>query len=303
MPTNALFMTLVLAFSGAASAQTAPDSGESKLKISNVMSNKKFQADDTLTDAKMKADDGSLSRYSLRTNLSYYGPTLTDLEAKDQPNPDGSVGSYATALGGSLGFRIRLSPTRTISMGTGLKALYPMHGIERFDMNDPYVSYDMASRFWGIQMRNSPGFSIVTIPNYTKIGEYATLDFKNSLIYDLGRSGFAVGFDTSFGYFLYNRGYERRDGKAARNNLSLSPNIKYNFTDKFNMNTSVNMSFWNPRTAQSPWIMWNRTVTQSVGFGYAIKRDIYVSPYFRMFPSRLAADTTTFNLSAILSIL
>lgn len=309
---KATLLPLLFAASLGAQAQTtslapttesSPASGETKAVIGEVLTNKKFQDDYTLTDAKLRADDGSLSRYSLRTNLSYYGPTLNDLEAKDQPNPDGSVGSYATALGGSLGLRIRLNPTQTISMGTGLKAIYPFHGMERFDMNDPYMSWDIASRFWGVQMRNSPGFSIVTVPNYTKVGEFATFDYKNSLVYDLGKSGAAIGFDTSFGYFFYNRGYERRDGKAARNNLSFSPNVKYNISDKLNVNTSVSMSFWNPRESASPWIMWNRSVTQSLGLGYSFRRDIYLSPYLRMYPSRLAADTTTFNLSAILSVL
>lgn len=277
--------------------------GTTKSNLGSILENKKFEDSQTLTDAKLKADAGSLSRYSLRSTLAYYGPTLNDFGAKDQPNPDGSPGNYKTALSGSLGLRIRTSSDHTISMGTGLKAIYPFHGMERFDVNDPYLSFDFANRFGGLQMRNSVGGSYVTSPDYIKIGEYGTVDLKNSLVYDLGASGFAIGFETSYGHFLYNRGYEKKDKNAARNNLSFSPNMKYNITDKLNVSSSMNMSFWNPRSVDNQSVMWNRTMTQSLGLGYALKRDVYLSPYLRFYPDRLAADTTTFNFSATLSVL
>ncbi len=50
--------------------------GDSVIKIKDVSGNKQFADDKEITDAKMKADAGSLSKYSLSFSLSYYGPTF-----------------------------------------------------------------------------------------------------------------------------------------------------------------------------------------------------------------------------------
>ena len=277
--------------------------GETQTKVSDLLKNKKFEENDKITDAKLRADGGSLSKYSLSFSLSYYGPTLGDLSEKDQPNPDGSVGSYETALGGSLGARYRMSSSETIKVGTGLKVIHPLHGAERTDVNNPYISYGVSSKMDKVQMRNSFGGSVITIPNYTKIGEYASLDYDNSLVYDLGISGFAVGLDSSFSMYLYNREYRKTDGKSSTYNLSFYPNIKYNFTDKLSVNTSVSMSYWNPRANESRWNLQNRSVSQRLGMGYAYTRDIYISPYLNFYPDKLSPQSTTINVSTSFSIL
>ena len=88
------------------SAAAASES-TSRASLPEVLQNKKFQENEKITDAKLKADGGSLSKYSLSATLSYYGPTLGDFSAADQPNPDGNGGNYETSLGGSLGGRYR----------------------------------------------------------------------------------------------------------------------------------------------------------------------------------------------------
>ena len=282
-----------------------PSSGESTAKLRDVLKNKKYEEDHLITDSKLRADEGSFSKYSLKFNLSYYGPTVSDLGAADQPNPDHSISPKETALGGSLGGRYRMDSTHTISAGTGLKAVHPFHGMERIDTNTPYMSYDISSRWRGIQMRNSPGASIVTIPNYTQVGEFASLDYNFSAVFDLGVSKWALGTDVTFGYYLYNRDYTAKDGRAQRFNISTSPFLKYNFTDKLSVNTSVGLAWWNPRQLEkkdAP-VLYNSSVTQRLGLAYALTRDIYFSPYLSFFPGRLATDLTTLNFSTIFSVL
>lgn len=262
-----------------------------------------FEDPHTLTDPKLRAEEGSMSRYSIKFNLSYYGPTLGDLGAKDQPNPDGSVGMYATSLGGSVSARYRTSPTRAFAFGTGLKAIYPLHGIERFDVNNPYLSYDMSSRWGNLQMRNSPGVSYITVPNYKKIGEYAALSFGNSLVYDVKGTDIAFGLETDFGYYLYDREYRREDGKASRFTFSFGPNVKYRFTEKLNVNARMSVNFWNPRALPDQWALWNRSPTMSVGLAYGLTKEIFLSPYLYFYPNRITADSVSMNMSTIFSIL
>lgn len=277
---------------------------------SSILKNKKFEDDKEITDSKLKADSGSLSRYSLKFSLSYYGPPVGDLSNEMQPNPDGSVGTYETALGGSIGFRYRIDSKSAVSLGTGVNAVTPVQGVKRYDVKNPFLSYDRNARIDNVQMRNSFGVTAVTNPAYRDIGEYAGLNYDNSLVYNIGTSGFAVGVDTSLSYYLFERGIKEgnsRDAKkeaaAGRYSLGFYPQIKYNFTDKFNTYTSLAINFNNPRGTEDHTVLWNRTLSQRVGFGYAFTRDIYFAPYFNFYPKSFTADSTTVNFSTTFSIL
>ena len=277
--------------------------GESKTPLRDVLGNQKFQENNEITDAKIKADAGSLSKYSLKFNLSYYGPTMGDLSAKDQPNPDGSIGTYETSIGGSLGGRYRIDPKTTVSVGSGVKLVHPFHGMDRTDLNNPYISYDKTAKIAGIQMRNSIGASYITIPNYTAVGEYASVNYDASFFYDLGKSGYSVGLDSSLGYFLYGRDYKKSDRSAGRANWAFYPTVKYNFSDYLNINTSTNISFWNPRARKDEFALLNRTVSQRLGLGYLYSRDVYISPYVNFFPDKLSWDRTTLNIVTSFSLM
>lgn len=274
-----------------------------EVKAADLLKNKQFEENEKITDAKLRADSGSLSKYSLSFSLAYYGPTVGDLAAKDQPNPDGTVSSNETALSGSFGGRYRINKSETVRIGSGLKVIHPFHGAERTDLNNPYVSYSITSKVGDVQMRNSMGAAAITVPNYTKIGEYASLDYDNSIVYDLGTSGFAIGFDSSFSLYLYNREYRKADGKTSTYNLSFYPSIKYNISDKLNVNTSVSVGYWNSRSNESRWNLQNRTISQRLGAGYAYSRDIYISPYLNFYPDKFTDKSTTVNISTSFSIL
>ena len=279
------------------------ESQTSKIKLREAVKNQKFEDDKEITDSRLKADSGSLSKYSLKFSLSYFGPPVGDLGNKYQPNPDGSIGVYATSLGGSISGRLRFDNKSAISVGTGISALTPFHGIERTDVKTPFISYDRNSRLGDIQMRNSYGFSVTTIPNFKAVGQYGSLSYDNSWVYNLGSSGFAMGLDTGLNLFLYERGYENKDGKASRYLLGLYPQIKYNLSDKANIYTSLAVSLWNPRKLDDEFALHNKILSGRLGMGMAYSRDIYFAPYLNFYPERLTADTTTISFSTIFSIL
>lgn len=292
----------------AQSLSTAAPEATSAIKGSSVLRNKKFEDSETLTDAKLKADAGSLSQLSVKASLSYFGPTFGDLSAPEQPNPDGSVGSYSQAIKGSLSGRYRLSSDSAISAGTGISFIKPFHGWDRTDVSNPFASYDFSSRFGKLQMRNSPGFTISTVPNYTAIGQFGGLSWDNSLVYALG-GGLALSFDTSLNYWIFTRSYKPGstksggDGNASLYSVSWYPGLKYNFSDKFNVNTSAGFSLQNPRSEYDPAVLWNKTVSLRLGLGYAFSRDVYFAPYVQTFVTKLAFDTTTINVAGVFSVL
>lgn len=59
------------------------------MKIEDALKNKTFQEDKRITDIELKAAAGSLSRYSMKFDLSYSGPPVNDLSDPEMPNPDG----------------------------------------------------------------------------------------------------------------------------------------------------------------------------------------------------------------------
>ena len=304
--TTLLALSLSTVVNASDSSGNSTVSSESRIKREQVdesSSNKKFEDARVLIDPKLRADDGSLSRYSLKFNLSYYGPTLDDLSAKDQPNPDNVVGSRETALGGSMAARYRLSPTQTLSLGTGLRAVYPLHGIERFDLNNPYLYYDITTRVGRLQMRNSPGISVVTLPAFREAGQYAGLSFFNSFMYDFPNTSLAVGLETNFSYYLFSRDYERGDGRLSSYNISFSPTLRYRFSERLNISTSYGLNLWNPRGHEDRFALHNRTPTQNLGIGYALTKEIFLNPYIYFYPNRISADGTTLNFAAIFSVL
>ena len=71
-------------------------------------------------------------------------------------------------------------------------------------------------------MRNSPGLSYISTPNYRNTGEESAVKWDQSLAYQIEDSRFFATFDTAVGYYFYNRGYKPGtvkkggDGTAAK---------------------------------------------------------------------------------------
>ncbi|WP_413585301.1 hypothetical protein [Bdellovibrio sp. HCB274] len=289
----------------ASSTEAAPTTQSSVLKQENVI-NKKFQEDKDITDARLKAESGSLSRYSLKASLSYSGPPVGDMSNPNQPNPDGSICACETSLGGSLGLRYRFDSKTAMSLGTGVNALTPFQGVKRYDVRNPYLGVDRNSRVGDIQMRNGVKGVYVTNQTYRDIGEYASFGYDTSVIYNFGTSGFAAGVDASFDYYFFDRGADVKSKKemtTGRYSLGFFPQVKYNFTDKFNMYSSLAVNFNNPRGTEDALVLWNRTLSSRLGLGYAIRRDIYFAPFLNFYPKTLTADSTTVNFATTFSIL
>lgn len=295
--------------SSTAKASTASSATSISTEVHKILQNKKFEETNTLTDSKLRADDGSLSRFSLKGSFSFFGPTLGDLSAKDQPNPDGTVGSYAQALKGSAMMRYRLSSVSALSAGTGIAIIHPFHGWSRTDVNNPFFSFDRAIRYKKLQLRTSPGLTIATVPEFTRTGEIGGLTWDNSLYSKIADSRLGFTFDTNIAWWVYNRKYRpgsvRRggDGRALEYTLSVYPGLKYSLSDQMTVYSSYGFQLFNPRERTDKSVLWRRTPSTRLGFSYAFGRDAYISPYLSTYPSEAFSKATTINLSTVFSLL
>lgn len=279
---------------------TAPVS--STTRIDPIEAKNKEEAPQ-ITDGKLKAENGSFSTYSLKMNLSMSGPPIGDLSSPYQPNPDGSIGNNQTSIAGSLNGRYRFDKETSLSLGSGIRGYTPFQGIQRFDLSTPTLTYDRVFKKGEIQMRSAPGVSLVTIPEYLKVGEYASLNYDASIYQDLGLSRFRMGVEGSFGYYLYHRSYDPSDKRAQRYNLAFYPGLKYTLSDHLTMSTSLNVSFQNPRELKNEFALLNKTLSQRLGMEYSLTRTIFISPYLNFYPKSLNTGSTTLNINTIFSML
>src|SRR5690349_1930474 len=71
-------------------------------KLIKAVGQKKFDEDTRINDLQLRAEAGSLSRYSGSFSFSYAGPSVTDMTDTNIPNPDGRNGDFRTNLGGTV---------------------------------------------------------------------------------------------------------------------------------------------------------------------------------------------------------
>ena len=264
---------------------------------------KKYEDKREITDAKMRADLGSLSRISFKFDLRYMGPAMGKPFEKDLPNPDRMVRVNATSLKGSISGRYRLDSNSSLFLGGGLNALHPFHGMSRMDVNTPQFGYDMFHRLGEAQMRNAFGVTVETVPTYLNVGTAGGVNYVGSWIHNLGTSGFSAGTDMMLFYKIYSREYLPTDRSVPRYTTVLSPVLKYNFSDRLNVGTNVDFAFWNPRSRERETVLLPQTVTQKISLGYAFTKAVYVSPYLNFYPGKMATDTTTVNVATVFSLL
>lgn len=276
---------------------------------------KKFEENRQITDAELKSRAGSLSRISLKATLNYSGPTLDDLSATNQPNPDNTVSATAVGPSGSIGARLRLDSSTSISVNAGVTGQYLFtRKPSTLDFKNPFITYDKSFKIGGVQVVASPGLTWVTSNVYRQVGQLAGIDSKIYAAYDLGDSPFSVGTSVSASYYFFDRDYApdqvtksgrviKRDGRVGRISATLAPNIKYKLSSKFSINTSWGFQFLNPRYYDSALKFNSRLVNQWLGVGYAITRDIYINPYIQFYPTDFSWRTTTMNLNTVFSVL
>ncbi len=288
------------------SMNTVPAVDQSTIELDRILGDKKIEDPNVITDQKLKADEGSRSRYSMKFNLSYAGPGITDLGNKDQPNPDHVLNTLQTKLNGLIGGRYRIDGVSAINAGTGVTAIHPLNGWDRTDVSTPFLSYDRSVRVYDVQMRHTFEIADVTTPEYIATGEFASTYYDLDLVKQIGMSRFSAGLEFKFDYFFYGRNYDataKSDAGAARYYASFYPNLKFKVNDNLNINSYLNIMYYNQRALSDKSVLARRTVAQRLGIGYSFAKDIYLNPYITWFPDSVSSDTTTFNLSAVFSIL
>ena len=299
-----------------ASVEKASSENTTSTSSDSLLKNKQYEDTKALTDPALRTSDGSLSRYSFKGSFSYYGPELSNLSSQNQPNPDGTNGTYSQRASGSVTMNYRNSATTSFAAGTGITDNYPFSGSPVFNTNNPFLAYNMASRFGNLQMLNSPELIDTTNPVYTRTGEVAGVEWYNGLVYNFENSHWAVSADTTAYYWIFGRDYVKSDsskGAVQQYVINFKPGVKYNITDRLVSYTNMGIEWFNIRDNSGDYsVLVHRAPSLNLGIGYAYSRDIYVSPYFITYPwtgstpttgPTLTQNETTFNFTTTFNLL
>lgn len=298
------WMSLTQVAHGAETA-TSTNSGvmDESLRLKLRELNKKHEVNTDITNPEMAAQAGSTSQYSLKFNVSYYGAPIDRPFSKEGPNPDNSPIDPSTTLSGSLSLLYRLDKRSAISVGSGLTALTPFHGVKRVDTKNPYAGIDYNYKIGNWQMRSSVSVSATTQENYTKRGQNASASLGQNFAYKFPETKISVGSNNSLSFYNYNREYLPKDGSTSSYYLGIYPFAEYGINDKLSLKTSVSVSFYNPRSTKNQWELQHRFPNQWLGMGYSYSRTVYIYPYVSFYPTRFNWETTTVAFSTIFSLL
>lgn len=284
-----------------------------KARIEDVVKNKKFEEDRRISDLELKAQAGSLSRYSFKFDLSFAGPPLDNLSDPEMPNPDNRPRNNRTSLGGFMGLRYRMDSQQAVNVSTGFKWLSPYQQAtgERvnkrptdkdYEIANPQVSYDRTYALGATQMRTSVSYSRATADYYTERGQTSSAGISQGVKWIMWQSRWTLGGTLGYDAFFFDRGYEAKDGRLSRQYVNVIPSLEYRILNNLNFRASVAYGFSNMRLTPSWWDYLPFSGSARVGLGWGITRDVYFNPYISFFSEKPAIHTSALSFSTVFSI-
>lgn len=305
-------------------------SGQSTLQLQDATASEKKNKvdgdiDEEITNAKMRAESGSKSKFSLSTGLSYTGGSLAKpLDAK-RPALSGEPGQQTRTSGNlDLSARYRWSKNDSVSLGTSFKLYTPFQGNtakpgqKQYSVADPVLSYTRTGRLGSeIQTNGYLAASAGTSEESLSTNSLSSVFSQFTLLHafqngvTMGAAFFgaytfygnAAGTDPSMNpddQWLY-AGYGGDDRSLV--NLGIFPFLEYSINDRLSLRTVFGYFNWRHIYGDSNDFRLLQTyVYQSIGLGISVTRDIYLYPNVQFVPDNIRNDFTNVAFSASINI-
>ncbi len=284
--------------------------------------------DEIITNAQLRAQLGSKSRWSFKSNLGYNGGPLSNAFGRIRSNFNDKANNDLTGFVGGTGLNYRINESDNLSAGINIKMKNPSHidpfsndfenphqekketSARRYDVGSLTIEWDRAYNLANLQAVTSVNYSHVT--DQTIIDDLAALGstgFKQTILAVLEESRWSVGASLFLNYFLYSG---PRSAKAKRQNLpqqdfdyELSPFAEYSFNDAYSFKTVlayVNFVHYQTRGAFAEGTIQAQIPYQSIGVGISVHRDIYFYPHIQFSPFNIRSDRTAIALNTHINL-
>ncbi|MGZ3772592.1 MAG: hypothetical protein ACXVCY_10585 [Pseudobdellovibrionaceae bacterium] len=311
LQTTTLLSLFFIAFSGAQAEESSVT--ESKSKIEKTSSNKvdgSESADDILTNANLRAMSGSKSKWSISTSFTYDGGTLNKPFDENRPNiADASATSSDTDLNGTLSVKYNINTQNAVLLGFGIRKMAPFvssgpsaqfyqQGGKDIDAFDPTLTYQYIYKMGIVQSVLQVGVTQYTRQDIQSadggnLDKALAIDQEN--IIDIGDTGLSIGASIGAGENL-----PTNSGRNfSRYQIWLDPYLEYRLNDTFNLRTVSNLWTYEFYPVDG---VFHDTVTQSVGLGISISRDIFLYPNVQFLPDHAQLDRTNVGITSTINL-
>lgn len=314
----ALCLGSVTAF--AADGSSSTKTNESSMKIENATGSKNKVSgdiDQEITNARMRAESGSKSKWSMSVSGGYTGGALSRPFSVDRPNLSGEPGNQVdTSLDGGISARYRWSKNDSIQLGTSFGLQTPFQGDvdkkgNQFNVYDPSVEYDRVGRIGDLQTTFAVGASAGTSNESQSIDRLSVVSMSVVGLKSF-QNGLTLGLSLGADYRLYDSSAGKNadayipsyghDGRTEWS-LGLYPFAEYAFNDTFSFRTVFGYFNWRHLYGDTNSARLLQTfVYQSVGIGMAISRNVYLYPNIQFVPDNIRSDFTNVALSATINV-
>lgn len=312
--------------------ETTQTSNSSSVKVTDVQKKDEQvkDIDDEITNARLRAQLGSKSRWSFKSDFGYNGGSVEKPFDAIRPNyRAGASVETLSVLSGNVGVNYRLTEKDNLSAGTGITIMDPFHGditkpvydprartkddtISRYQVSTPYLDWSRGYKAWGMQMVSDITYSHYTDTDSADIKALGNISLSQTFLADFGNSNFSGGVNVAFDMTPYTGDPDSKllsyfeNGNLMRDDMGLGlfPFAEYSINDKFSLRTVFGyfqfIHYKNEYGNTQDWKQ--REPYQSVGVGISITRDIYLYPNIQFTPKDIRADRTNVALSTNINL-
>ncbi|MFA7613847.1 MAG: hypothetical protein WCY48_06385 [Candidatus Caldatribacteriota bacterium] len=273
------------------------------------------EADQLITNRRLRASSGSLSKWSAALFFDYSGGSVADPLRADRPNIiAGGENLLLQNLTSSIGVRYRATTKDSFSLSIGGFMSTPFHdkgarvndenkkGFKKHNreltFSDPALGYTHLDNFAGWQSVTSVSYTYITNSEQDKAGYNSSFYIGQTFMREVGNTGFSYGAAAT-----WTRYFHDKKGDQVKNTIGLFPAAEYVINDTFNLRTVFGWQYYGQSREQAKDDVWTkRKVYQSVGLGISVTRDIYLYPNIQFIPSDIRSDRTNIAISANINV-
>jgi len=319
-------LVILLCVSYAMEAQAKPRPSPSPSPTGTVQ--KEADADDLITNNKLRALSGSKSKWSFASAFNYLGGTMQKPFDQDRPNISGASGTTTKAdLDGSISAKFAINSLNSLMMGVGVRWIAPLsfgpvvnYTGNREDISNPYVQYQLIYKWLDIQSVFQVSVAKFTQADETHVGYDWNFGVDQENVLELGKSGLSVGVSTVVQTNTFNKTSVGSPGESgyiadlapyqSQWGWDLAFYLEYQITDKINFRTLINpLNFEHyseypdgPKADGTNPYWYHDTTYQSIGLGFSVTRDIFLYPNIQFLPQKMQSALTNCGISATVNL-
>ena len=319
---KSILLILPLVFSAPMVAMAEGETSErNALKIEEVTEQRNKvpgDIDSDILNAKLRADSGSKSKFSLSATALYSGGTVSSPFGSERPNIKGTPDRQTlSSLGGGLNGRYRWTKNESVTAGTTYGIMTPFQGqvsdgTQQFNIFDPNIAYNRVGTLGSMQTTLAVTYAYGTSNesiNIDQTNQYSAsmntmYAFQNKVSLGSGMSLNYNDFTSSPGKnkTALKKGFYGNDTRVAWQ-VNIFPQAEYRFNSTFSARTLFGYFNWkhlygDPNSGR----LLQTYVYQSIGIGISVTRDIYLYPNVQFLPDNFRSQYTNASMAATLNL-